>query len=138
MRQQTFAEESFEKFRKEQFLDAIERIIPWQEQTAAIRTDRTTPGAHKPSVAVLPFVNMSDDKNQEYFAEGIAEDIIVALSKLHSLFVIARDTLFAYRENIGEGRQSRHTSQRIPHEVCRRFFLDFLLPLKPDVFRSHP
>lgn len=70
----------------------------------APRMDRTAPGAHKPSIAVLPFVNMSDDKNQEYFAEGIAEDIIVALSKLHSLFVIARNTSFAYRENIGEGR----------------------------------
>ena len=59
----------------------------------------------KPSIAVLPFVNMSEDKNQDYFADGIAEDIIVALSKLHSLFVIARNTSFAYKESANHGRK---------------------------------
>lgn len=58
----------------------------------------------KPSIAVLPFVNMSEDKSQEYFADGIAEDIIVALSKLHSLFVVARNTSFAFKETASQGR----------------------------------
>ncbi len=51
----------------------------------------------KPSIAVLPFQNMSGDTEQEYFADGIAEDIITALSRFKSLFVIARNSSFTYK-----------------------------------------
>jgi adenylate cyclase len=51
----------------------------------------------KPSVAVLPFANMSSDPEQEFFADGIAEDIITALSRYPSLFVIARNSCFTYK-----------------------------------------
>ena len=51
----------------------------------------------KPSVAVLPFVNMSSDPEQEFFSDGIAEDIITALSRYPSLFVIARNSSFTYK-----------------------------------------
>src|SRR5262249_39329880 len=51
----------------------------------------------KPSVAVMPFENMSGDSEQEYFADGISEDIITALSKWRWLFVIARNTSFVYK-----------------------------------------
>ena len=51
----------------------------------------------KPSIAVLPFQNMSGDPEQEYFADGIAEDIITALSKLRWFFVIARNSSFIYK-----------------------------------------
>ncbi len=51
----------------------------------------------KPSIAVLPFENMSDDPGQEYFADGIAEDVITALSRFRSLFVIARNSSFSYK-----------------------------------------
>jgi adenylate cyclase len=51
----------------------------------------------KPSVAVLPFSNMSSDPEQEFFADGIAEDIITALSRYTSLFVIARNSSFTYK-----------------------------------------
>ncbi len=51
----------------------------------------------KPSVAVLPFQNMSGDSEQEYFADGIVEDIITALSRFKSLFVIARNSSFTYK-----------------------------------------
>ena len=51
----------------------------------------------KPSIAVLPFTNMSSDPEQEFFADGIAEDIITALSRYPSLFVIARNSSFTYR-----------------------------------------
>jgi adenylate cyclase len=51
----------------------------------------------KPSIAVLPFVNMSDDPKQEYFSDGITEEIITALSKVPRLFVIARNSTFTYK-----------------------------------------
>jgi adenylate cyclase len=51
----------------------------------------------KPSVAVLPFQNMSGDPEQEYFADGVVEDIITALSHFKSLFVIARNSSFTYK-----------------------------------------
>jgi adenylate cyclase len=51
----------------------------------------------KPSIAVLPFANMSGDPEQEFFADGIAEDIITALSRYPSLFVIARNSCFTYK-----------------------------------------
>ena len=57
------------------------------------------PGAEtaRPSIAVLPFANMSGDAEQEYFADGISEDIITALSKLSQLFVIARNSSFSFK-----------------------------------------
>ena len=51
----------------------------------------------KPSIAVLPFQNMSGDPEQDYFADGIVEDIITALSRFQNLFVIARNSSFTYR-----------------------------------------
>jgi len=51
----------------------------------------------KPSIAVLPFVNMSDDPKQEYFSDGMTEEIITALSKTPKLFVIARNSTFTYK-----------------------------------------
>ena len=51
----------------------------------------------KPSIVVLPFVNMSDDPKQEYFSDGITEDLTSALSKISSLFVIARNSAFTYK-----------------------------------------
>ena len=50
-----------------------------------------------PSIAVLPFVNLSDDREQEYFADGMVEEIITALSRLRWLFVIARNSSFTYK-----------------------------------------
>jgi adenylate cyclase len=51
----------------------------------------------KPSIAVLPFQNMSGDPEQEYFADGMVEEIITALSRFHRLFVIARNSSFSYK-----------------------------------------
>jgi TolB-like protein/Tfp pilus assembly protein PilF len=51
----------------------------------------------RPAIAVLPFTNMSDDPVQEYFSDGISEDIITALSKLRWFFVIARNSSFIYK-----------------------------------------
>ncbi len=69
-----------------------------------MKTEGTIPEAkkklvlpEKPSIAVLPFVNMSGDPDQEYFSDGITEEIITALSKVPRLFVIARNSSFTYK-----------------------------------------
>ncbi|CAN5301913.1 adenylate/guanylate cyclase domain-containing protein [soil metagenome] len=59
----------------------------------------------RPSIAVLPFQNMSGDPEQEYFADGISEDLITALSKLRGFFVIARNSTFAYKGKTPDIRQ---------------------------------
>jgi TolB-like protein len=51
----------------------------------------------KPSIAVLPFTNMSEDREQEYFSDGITDDLITDLSRLPGLFVIARNSTFTYK-----------------------------------------
>jgi len=51
----------------------------------------------KPSIAVLPFANMSGDPEQESFADGMVEEIITALSRIRWLFVIARNSTFTYK-----------------------------------------
>jgi adenylate cyclase len=66
--------------------------VPASEKTS---TALTLP--EKPSIAVLPFQNMSGDPEQEYFADGIVEEIITALSRFQNLFVIARNSSFTYR-----------------------------------------
>ena len=60
----------------------------------------------KPSIAVLPFENMSGDPEQEYFVDGLVEDIITALSRFRSLFVIARNSSFAYKGRSPDVRQA--------------------------------
>ena len=59
----------------------------------------------KPSLAVLPFHNMSGDAEQEFFADGIAEDVITLVSKSHGLFVIARNSSFTYRSRTVDVKQ---------------------------------
>jgi adenylate cyclase len=63
-----------------------------------------------PSIAVLPFVNISADPDQEYFTDGIAEDIITSLSKLRWFFVIARNSTFAYK---GKRLDVRHVAREL-------------------------
>jgi TolB-like protein/tetratricopeptide (TPR) repeat protein len=63
----------------------------------AQRPKPALPLPDKPSIAVLPFTNLSSDPEQDYFADGIAEDIITALSRFKALFVIARNTSFTYK-----------------------------------------
>jgi adenylate cyclase len=65
----------------------------------ASRDKMAFPLPDKPSIAVLPFVNMSEDKSQEYFSDGMTEEIITALSKSPQLFVIARNSSFVYKGN---------------------------------------
>jgi len=62
--------------------------------------ERTLALPDKPSLAVLPFANLSGDPEQEYFSDGITEDLITDLSKLSGLFVIARNSTFLYKGKI--------------------------------------
>jgi adenylate cyclase len=71
----------------------------------------------KPSIAVLPFLNMSDDHEQEFFSDGISEDIITDLSKLSGLFVIARNSSFNYK--------GKHVNlQQVARELGVRYVLE--------------
>src|SRR5580704_7965130 len=74
-------------------------------QTKVITEDPENRLPDKPSVAVLPFTNLSEDPMQEYFADGIAEDVITALSRYSSLFVIARNSTLTYKGRAIEVRQ---------------------------------
>ena len=65
----------------------------------------TLPLPDKPSIAVLPFQNMSGDPEQEYFADGMVEDIITALSRIKWLFVIARNSSFTYKGSAVDVKQ---------------------------------
>jgi adenylate cyclase len=67
------------------------------ERKAKPRKKTAFPLPDKPSIAVLPFVNMSRDPEQEFFSDGITEEIITALSKVPNLFVIARNSTFTYK-----------------------------------------
>ena len=73
----------------------------------AIAASAASPAAQrgKPSLAVLPFVNMSGDREQEYFADGTVEDIITALSRIDQLFVIARNSSFTSKGRAVDVRQ---------------------------------
>ena len=64
---------------------------------AAVPAAQGLPLPDKPSIAVLPFANMSGDPEQEYFADGVVEEIIIALSRIRWLFVIARNSSFTYK-----------------------------------------
>ncbi|MHC4784131.1 MAG: adenylate/guanylate cyclase domain-containing protein [Planctomycetota bacterium] len=72
-------------------------FMPRDTGTEEAQVDVAVPLAEKPSIAVLPFNNMSDDPNTDYFSDGISEDIITDLSQLKSLAVIARNSSFTYR-----------------------------------------
>jgi adenylate cyclase len=67
------------------------------KQSVAEQASPTLPLPDKPSVAVLPFQNMSGDPEQEYFTDGMVEDIITGLSRIKWLFVIARNSTFTYK-----------------------------------------
>src|SRR5262245_50095621 len=74
--------------------------IQLTDPTMPVKATTSTPertSTDRPSIAVLPFANMSGDPEQEYFADGISEDIITGLSKLRWFFIIARNSSFAYK-----------------------------------------
>ncbi len=88
----------------EQMVKNISRPVRVYRARGKISTAQTHGGVEtvlalpdKPSIAVLPFANMSGDPEQEYFSDGITEDIITAISRIRQFFVIARNTTFTYK-----------------------------------------
>jgi adenylate cyclase len=81
----------------EQALKNIARPVRVYRVGVSVAPRPSLPLPDKPSLAVLSFTNMSGDPEQEFFADGIAEDIITALSKSRSLFLIARNSTFTYK-----------------------------------------
>jgi TolB-like protein len=88
------------------------RVLRWVADASALAVgagqdvaDTPLPLPDKPSIAVLPFNNLSNDPEQEYFADGIAEDIITELSRLRGFFVIARNSTFSYKGTSPDVRQ---------------------------------
>jgi adenylate cyclase len=70
---------------------------PWVPGENPASIESALPLPDKPSIAVLPFDNLSDDPNQDYFADGMADDLTTDLSKISGLFVIARNSSFSYK-----------------------------------------
>ena len=91
-----FSLESFAKTWRVKDPAAIERYVNALRK-AGLPEKPPLPLPDKPSIAVLPFVNMSEDKSQEFFSDGLTEEIITALSKTPKLFVIARNSSFVYK-----------------------------------------
>src|SRR5438876_10597500 len=99
----------------------VYRVIePEAIAAAQVRSTATAlvlPLPTKPSIIVLPFVNLSSDPEQEYFSDGITEDITTDLSKLSSLFVISRNSAFTYK-----GKAAK--AQDISREMGVRYILE--------------
>ena len=122
---------------------------------APVETTATLALPDKPSIAVLPFQNMSGDPEQEYFVDGMVEEIITALSRIRSLFVIARNSTYAYKgqavdvKRVGRelgvryilegsvrkaGGQVRITAQLIEAETATHLWADRFGGSLEDVF----
>lgn len=99
-------------------IDRPVRVWRWARDSVTARApvEKNRPVPDRPSIVVLPFNNMSRDPDQEYFSDGITEDIITDLSKVSGLFVIARNSAFVYKEK----------AFSVP-QVCRELGVKFAL-----------
>lgn len=97
-------------------LELRDRLMPAASTLADLPIERPL-RIEKPSIAVLAFENMSGDPEQEYFSDGISDDIITALSRSPWLFIIARNTTFTYKGTSVDVR-------RVADELCVRFVLE--------------
>jgi adenylate cyclase len=109
----------FEDLGPQQVKNIAEPVRAYRVTSASINYAPTSdlPLPEKPSIAVLPFDNMSDDHEQEYFSDGISEDLTTALSRFDWLFVVARNSAFTYK---GEAVDVR----RVGRELGVRYILE--------------
>ena len=102
---------AFEDLGAQQLKNIARSVRVYRVREAWIATElmassrRSLPLPDKPSIAVLPFQNMSGDPDQEYFADGMVEEIITALSRIRWLFVIARNSSFTYKGHAVDVKQ---------------------------------
>ena len=89
-----------EPLETDDLIDAIAKIAGSGQKARGPSAVANQPAPRGPSVCVLPFVNMSGDPEQEYFSDGITEDIITDLSKVSALLVIARNTSFTFKGKV--------------------------------------
>src|SRR5262249_30137998 len=83
----------------------VYRVRDAASKSPSALSSSALPLPDKPSIAVLPFQNMSGDPEQDYFADGMVEEIITALSRIRWLFVIARNSTFTYKGQSIDVRQ---------------------------------
>jgi len=99
----------FEDIGEQQLKNIVRPVRVYRVVTEAcpetLRSGADPPLPDKPSIAVLPFANMSGDPEQEYFADGMVEEIITALSRIRWLFVIARNSSFTYKDQAVDVKQ---------------------------------
>jgi adenylate cyclase len=107
-------------------MGAIGALAPTEARVSelhgAANADATLaiPLPDKPSIAVLPFTNMSGDPEQDYFADGMVEEIITDLSRIRWLFVIARNSSFTYKGRAVDVKQVGTVGQvNFPERACR-------------------
>ncbi len=100
----------FEEVREQSLKNIDRRVQVWRillsGPTPMATVPRSDGGIVKPSIAVLPFTNLSSDPEQEFFADGLSEDLITDLSKVAGLFVIARHSSFVYKGRTIDIRQA--------------------------------
>ncbi len=108
---------------------AVTWVRPWEPTVRPASVERMVlPLPDKPSIAVLPFDNLSGDAGQDHVADGLTEDITTALSQISSLFVIARNSAFAYRDE-------PVVVQRVAEELGVRYVLEGSLQTSGDRMR---
>jgi TolB-like protein len=83
------------------------------------------------SIALLPFVNMSEDPERQYFCDGITEDLISDLSKISGLLVIARNSVFIYK-----GRAVKKAIDKLSPEEKQQLLSDVLEKFREEVFKN--
>ena len=93
----TFEDIGEQQLKNIEFPVRVYNVVLGDGPKPANGADQAEPEGDKPSIAVLPFNNMSGDPEQEYFSDGISEDIITDLSKISGLFVVGRNTSFGYK-----------------------------------------
>lgn len=98
-------EAGFEDMGERRLKNVAEPVQVFRIAAAAPVAPAVQPSPDKPSIAVLPFANLSSDPDQAFFADGMTEDLIAALSRMPWFFVIARNTAFAYRERAADVAQ---------------------------------
>src|SRR5258705_5814713 len=100
---------SFEDIGNQQLKNIARPVHAYRTRFVDVPASRTSasllPLPDKPSIAVLPFTNMSGDPEQEYFADGMVEEITTALSRFKALFVIARNSSFTYKGRAVDAKQ---------------------------------